>query len=205
MGNKGSPWEREVADLLSYWWCGDRDRRIFWRTSGSGGMATRRNRAGRKTKIHCGDLCAVDPIGEPFIALFAVECKRGYNKHTVQDLIDCPLPTRRGKPAKPEHEKWLEQALEAQTNSGAWGWLIVCRRDKRLPLVVAPWHVVQKLRTLKCLTDVKGAVATLDVEVNGSDLRVCVMPLTDWLRGVPPAAVRRLAKSVGRPTGTCPA
>jgi hypothetical protein len=94
-------------------------------------MSTNRHRKGKKADRHCGDICAIDPIGEPFCKVFAVEVKRGYSKHTLQDLLDKPE-----KAAQQEWEKWIEQASWAQSRAGALSFLLIIKRDKRESLVM---------------------------------------------------------------------
>lgn len=68
---KGGAFEREISKVLSWWLTkGERDD-VFWRSAGSGAKATV---TGKVTQA--GDLCAVDSLGEPFLSMFIVECKR---------------------------------------------------------------------------------------------------------------------------------
>src|SRR3954464_11883516 len=87
---KGASFERDLCKRLSLWWTdGERDD-VFWRTSQSGGRATSRTKKGKKTKNSYGDICAVDPIGQPLLDLITFEVKRGYNKDSFTDLLDKP-------------------------------------------------------------------------------------------------------------------
>jgi hypothetical protein len=133
MSAKGSQFERDIAKKLSLWWSEnwpEPSDAIFWRTSQSGGRATTRAKKGRKTDNQHGDLCATDPLGQPLINAFLIELKKGYNSHTVAHLLDCP---RDGKPQK--YHQWIvkarQQAREAKKN-----WLLIVKRDKRLPIVL---------------------------------------------------------------------
>lgn len=126
---KGNPFERWLCDRLSLWWLGRPGRRVFWRTSGSGATATVRGRKGLHAN-HCGDLCSIDPCSAAFCQLLVVECKRGYNGATVQDLLD--------KPANRVYEGWFQQAEEACRNADAFSWLLVVKRDQREPVVFYP-------------------------------------------------------------------
>src|SRR5690348_956214 len=103
--NKGSSFERGLCKTLSLWWTsGERDD-IFWRTSNSGGRATFRNRRNNKTTIHCGDICAIDPLGESLLRLVVIEAKKGYNKYTLMDMLDSPKNA-----AIQMYETWFLQA-----------------------------------------------------------------------------------------------
>lgn len=134
---KGSAFEREICRRLSLWWTQDlpepRDD-VFWRTSNSGGRATVRHGKGKRTANQCGDVCAVDPVGAPFLKVFTVEIKRGYNRATLIDLID-----KRDGAAKQEWEKWIEQARRSAEQAGTPHWLIVARRDGRQATAVYPF------------------------------------------------------------------
>jgi len=133
--SKGSAFERHVCKELSLWWTkgkGDRDN-IFWRTSASGGRATIRSKRGKTTPGQYGDICAVDLIGKPLLDVFTFELKRGYNRFTIQDMLDKP----RGA-VKQEYEKWIEQAENNCDISNSLSWLIIFRRDRRETMVLAP-------------------------------------------------------------------
>lgn len=144
---KGSPYERAICTQLSLWWTGGERDDVFWRTSGSGGRATRRGRKGLSTAGHCGDIGASDPIGEPLMKLCAWEVKRGYSRFTIQDILDAPklapLEIALGdarKPLKgvkrPEYLLWMDQAEQSRLNAKAIGWAIIVRRDKRASLIL---------------------------------------------------------------------
>lgn len=133
---KGAAFERLLCTKLSLWWTQyDEEARddVFWRTSQSGGRATTRAKKGKKTKGHCGDICATDPIGQPLIDAITIEAKRGYSKHTIHDIIDKPK-----KAAKQEWEKWIEQAKAAMVRAGSRSWMIVAARNRRKEIVVVP-------------------------------------------------------------------
>lgn len=130
---KGGGFERLIADQLSAWWTGEEDWRVLWRTSNSGGMATVRGKKGKKANLHCGDLCAIDPIAEPLTRVITFELKRGYSKTTIHDLLDKPE-----RSAKQVWESWIEQASAARKQSGSYSWAIISRRDKRNALITLP-------------------------------------------------------------------
>lgn len=135
-GQKGSRFEREVCKQLSLWWSGGTDDAVFYRSHGSGARATSRSRRGKDTPNSHGDVMAVDPSGQPLLDLATIELKRGYNRSTLQDLIDGSAG---------EWGKWIEQAEESCEGAGSYSWLIIARRDKRSPLAVVPWCLGQRL------------------------------------------------------------
>ena len=62
--------------------------------------------------------------------LFAIEIKRGYSSCTIHDLLD-----RGPKSAMPEFEKWVQQACRSGEVTGTYSWLLITRRDRRLPMI----------------------------------------------------------------------
>jgi hypothetical protein len=130
---KGSNFEREICKLLSSWWTrGERDD-VFWRSSMSGGRATVRFRKGKKTAGSYGDICALDPIGEPFLRIFTPELKRGqYVKHPG-DLLDCA-----GSCNNHPFLKALKQAKTAHEMAGSRAWLLIVKRDMKHSSVFFP-------------------------------------------------------------------
>jgi hypothetical protein len=129
---KGSQFERDIARALSNWWTlGQRDD-IFWRSAMSGGMATTRRKQGKAIKTHIGDLVAVDPIGAPLIESTIIELKRGYKNWCLLDVLDS------NKPKTTVFNKFLEQVeLECQAAKLTM-FLLICRRDRREPVVISP-------------------------------------------------------------------
>lgn len=181
---KGSRFERWVCNQLSLWWSkGDRDD-LFWRTAGSGARSTIRRKKGKSATVHCGDVCATDEQGTAFLQVFAVEAKKGYQKDTIQDLIDSPH-----KAAKQTYHKWIEQAEASRDASGAMYWLVVCKRDKRDPLVMMPPCAKWSLSVVGHSWRGRGVRLELDDPKVGA---VSLAKLSDFLENVTPEAVRAL-------------
>lgn len=133
---KGSAFERECCVKLSLWWTQDLPEPredIFWRTAGSGARAKVRGRKSKQTHGQHGDICAIDPIGQPLIDLLTIELKRGYSKHTIADLLDKPEGA-----AKQVYEKWIEQAKESHKHAKSNSWLLIVKRDRRLAMAISP-------------------------------------------------------------------
>lgn len=137
---KGSNYERQMCREFSLWWTSGKDDSVYWRTSNSGGRATIRRRNNKRSDLHCGDMCAIDPIGQPLLDLVTIEIKRGYSKHSIADLLD-----RRPSAAQQLFEGFLEQAVDAARNAGTPHWLIVFRRDQRVPVVFFPHDLFVEL------------------------------------------------------------
>lgn len=188
--SKGSAFEREVCKLLSLWWAGDDNNdSVFWRTSNSGGRATTRSKGGKRTNHQYGDLCATDPVGQPFCDLFTVEVKRGYSCCSLMDLLD-----KRPGAAEQIWEKWLKKVIKDAELARTPYWLLITRRDRRQTMVVTPLDyqggILWELKTTRFWW--------------GKKELVC-LPLRDWMEMVSPEWVREAAYGGrwGRPSPTC--
>jgi len=82
----------------------------------------------------------LDSSGGPLIDLFAIELKKGYNGHTIADLLDKP-----SNGADQQWEKWMAEVEEAAEQSGALSWLLFTKRDRRSELVFMEWWVAVAL------------------------------------------------------------
>jgi hypothetical protein len=125
---KGAAFEREICKAMSLWWTGGESDAVFWRTSQSGGRSTSRGKKGRSTANQSGDVCATDPVGLPFLEVFSLEIKRGYNARcSINDLLDHPQGGMMGE--------WLAQAEESRKQASALYWMLIVKRDRRDALV----------------------------------------------------------------------
>lgn len=131
--SKGSAFEREIAKQLSLWWTQGPNPRsdVFWRTSQSGGRATSRAKKGQSTVNAHGDLAAVDPIGQPFLDKFTLELKRGNSHGTIADLLDADGATEL------PIQCTLRQAIRSHKETKSQGWMVIHKRDRKLPLIYA--------------------------------------------------------------------
>jgi len=139
---KGSNFERLICRQLSAWWSeGERDD-IFWRTSGSGGMATTRYVKGKRTANQYGDVQAVDPVGQPLLDACVIELKNGYGKWSFLDQFDY------GKNMKGESivGGFIRQVeTEREQARKAFG-LIIAKRDQRVPVMIYHRTLNEKLK-----------------------------------------------------------
>jgi hypothetical protein len=149
---KGSQFERDICRQLSLWWTNGESDSVFWRTSNSGGRATVRSRKGLKTKNHYGDIMAVDPIGEPFLNFFTVELKRGYNRHSIADLLDQD---------KPLYLQWIKKACKEVTEAGSKHWLLIVKRDRRETIVMMPLHAAETISNNNNFSTIHGFLMTI--------------------------------------------
>lgn len=121
--SKGSAFERTICRLLSTWISQGQREDIFWRSAGSGAMATSRFRSGKKGTTQGGDIVAVDPLGAEFTKNITIEAKAGYSKMSVQDLLDRPE-------SKSEFLAWIEQVRESMQQGQTKDWLILWKRNR---------------------------------------------------------------------------
>ena len=175
---KGSKFEREICGALSLWWSKQAHDDYFWRTASSGGRSTARSKKGKTTANSCGDICATDPEGAPFLKVFAIEVKSGYNKFSIQDILDAPP-----KAAKQVYEEWIEQAKESSRQSGSLSWLVIFRRDRREALAMLPSSVFYRL---------------LGASMRPARLSLCdstlLVKLSDFLKLISPESVSKLSQ-----------
>lgn len=129
--SKGANFEREICKKLSLWWSnGERDD-IFWRTAGSGAMATTRRKRGKNTFGQEGDIQAVDPIGQPLLDKVVIELKRGYSSNTLSDLLDIPNNRK-----EPQYVTFIKQAIrESKAQGTKKNWMLIIKRDRRDALI----------------------------------------------------------------------
>jgi hypothetical protein len=192
--NKGSAFERKFCKKLSLWWTqndpnGPRDS-VFWRTSNSGGRATVRSQDGKTTKNQYGDICAIDPVGQPLLDLVVFELKKGYSKHTIADLLDKP-----DNGGDQEYEKWIKQAEQSREQAGVPYWIIVHQRDRREPVVLVPqklysWLILLGFDSLK-FCHVPNFVLCI-IEMESKDYMIC--KLDGFLQQMAPEAIEGLLK-----------
>ncbi len=163
---KGSQFERDICHMLSEWWTDGERTDIFWRTAGSGARATTRGRKGKTTKGQHGDICAIDPIGQPFLDRFCVELKNGYNYVHLSDIM------ARGKSrAIKTLREWISKAERCRKASGATTWVIVHKRDYCVPVVYFPFHGLSA-----------NSPITYSLTHGLFDYEICSMPLADFLK-----------------------
>lgn len=188
---KGRVFEIQLAARLSLWWTdGERDD-VLYHTHDSGGRATRRSRKGWVTAGSCGDICATDFTAQPLMDVVAIEAKRGYNQHTIAHLLDSP-----GKTVQ-EYEKWIEQAALAALNARSFSWLLIVRRDYRIPIVIFPQALLRELQIYGALVPLPKPSMTMTISTCDT---LVVTTLDAFLDGVKPDTIRRLSRKLTRST-----
>lgn len=76
MSNKGPQWERDIAKYLTIWLTGKEKPYKYWRTPGSGGLAT----ISELNAGLSGDIRAVSSDAEFLTDIWSIEAKNGYPK-----------------------------------------------------------------------------------------------------------------------------
>lgn len=206
---KGASFERETARELSTWWSDGENDNLFWRTSQSGGRATTRKKAGKANNAqHCGDLCAINPLGQPLISFITLELKRGYQSATIADLLDRPQ-----KAAQQTYESFFQQVITSSIDANTPHWVLIHKRDKREKICFFPWDLFEKLvevkafpnypRPLFCINSPMTWLSENDVKEAGPDIRLAGMRLADFLSGVKPKHILKLGEEhAKRSSGT---
>lgn len=90
---KGSKFERDVCKALSLWISEGQRQDLFWRSAMSGGRATVAHKnSAALLRAQCGDICAVDPLGNVLTDDLYFECK-----HLKQLSFDGLVKSNRGQ------------------------------------------------------------------------------------------------------------
>ena len=129
---KGAEFERSFSVNLSTWWTRNLEEPrsdVFWRSTTSGARATVRAKKGQSTSGQYGDITAIDPVGLPFLKAFCCELKRGYSRHSIQDMIDAD---------KSKYGEWIGKLKKTAEAAGSLWWMLVVKRDRREPLILVP-------------------------------------------------------------------
>lgn len=191
---KGGGFERHICKQLSRWWTGGQRDDVFWRSSQSGGRATQRMKKGLRTYGSYGDIAAVDPIGEPLLKVFTIELKRGRSHGSPGDLIDCPC-----REVPQPFEQCLAQAMRSAEHAGSHGWMLILRRDCKVPIVCINRETIRALEgsfSAKLPFVRFRWPLRLEREHRRKTVAFQVMLLDDFLNTLNPSAVRTLGKAV---------
>ncbi len=180
---KGSAFERRICSQLSLWWSEGKSDSLFWRTANSGGRATTRAKKSKDTKNAHSDIAATDPSSQPLMDLLVLELKRGYNRYTIQDLIDKPKGA-----AEQIHEEWFRKVIHSSKLAGTPHWMVIVQRDRREALAFFPWRLAEEVHISYEIP------LKLQVKLQDVMMAIACIPLVELLRKVKPEQVRRLAE-----------
>jgi hypothetical protein len=115
--------EREFSKQLSLWWSDGQHDDWFWRTAGSGGRATNRGKKGQSTVNAAGDIGAMCGEAQRLLNIVTIECKRGYNKTDIQELLD--------HKGKSQFREFIKQSKRSASLAGTPYYWLVIQRDRR--------------------------------------------------------------------------
>jgi len=179
---KGAKYEHEIAKELSLWWSEEERDDIFWSTHSSGARATQRSKQGKNTAYQIGDLTCADPLGKPLLDVFVIECKRGYNKWDILELVDSPS------------NKWGEGSIVFEWNKIAMVAkengkepLLIFRRDYKESTVMIRFEMMERL---ECFC---GKVEFERIIYNN---QIAIFRFSDFLLWLPPIMIFEYIKYV---------
>ncbi len=183
---KGHKFENAICRQLSEWWTNGKRDDVFSRTASSGAKATQRAKHKKRTFGQYGDIQAADPIGQPLMNLCVIECKDGYARDSIADLLDKEVRH------KPTYGSFIKQAKEEADSADTPYWLLIARRRGRQVMVYLPMSLWESLfRQLRCQV-LPSPHCTLKPK-NGS--AVFCTTLKDFLLVITPIAVQAESKS----------
>ena len=184
---KGSQFERDLCRRLSEWWTAGARDDVFWRTAGSGGRATVRRKRGKMTAGAAGDIMATDPLGVDLMQLVTIECKRGYTRATIHDLVD-ELATS----AVQIYESWIQQAAHAAQISKTPYWWVIHQRTRRVVTITFPRALRSDLYHVWTPDDPDQTTSGYVIGWGDRGFDYITMPLDRFLAVTTPSMMRRL-------------
>lgn len=177
--NKGSAFERMVCKELSLWWTSGESDAVFHRSVTSGGFATTRAKAGKKSENAYGDIMVLDAIGKPLLDLCCFELKCGYGKWCVMDAIDRGINS-----IQSTAEKFWEQARdEAERAQVPYG-VVIAKRNRRQPIMLFSKELFAHLSPFV------GIYTGPRLYVELVEDPLMLVPFKDWLEYVTPESIR---------------
>jgi hypothetical protein len=177
---KGASFERHMAKHLSLWLSDGASPDLLWRTAGSGARSTTRARTtGKGISAQASDLASIDPRGEVFMSMFAIELKH-YKRLTLERLVYDAVPSTADGTLGAFWVQALEAALSVKRHA-----LLIVKENLRPPVAV----VAQA--TFKLIAELGINVSAY---VYSEALDVCLMPLDAFLRMMPLHAHKELCR-----------
>ncbi len=182
---KGSSFEREICKKLSLWWTKNKRNDVFWRTAGSGAMATTRKKTNGVAFGQYGDVQATDPIGQPLINICTIELKRGYSKSTFADIIETSTNPN-DKPGP--YISFIQQVISDSIEAKSYAWLLIVKRNRREAMIFLPFYFYKRLRDLQTsLNDVPCFYLKAEYKIFGTTLN-------NFLEKIKPKHIKSIQK-----------
>lgn len=208
---KGGDWEREASKILSRWWTSDLADDVIWHTSGSGGRATTRRKAGKNTVNASGDLCYTDRSAKSLFDFMLIECKRGYTTHMDKKVGKrVPAPPsqtinalywidRLPNTNPPVLYQWWQKLDEERRAAGAWHQCIIFKRTSKRSCIMIGWPLFTDL--INYCNEYPGATLTLSMPpVDGGNWgEYVIMDLESFLDWVSPETIELMLEDHGGP------
>lgn len=169
---KGSAWERELSRILTEWISGQKKELYFWRSLGSGAVAT----INLGNTAISGDIIPLKLEGAFFTDIFSLEAKNGY----AGASFDTFLKSNKNEPLK----KFWEQALRDSIQA------------KKLPLVIFkkkgmpnPWLGICNITFTK-LEKYFNNIRYINLKWDDDLPNLYFMNLTDFLEKISPQVIK---------------
>ena len=172
---KGNNFERDCSRMLSLWWTGGKRDDAIWRSASSGALTT----VGKGRYLaHTGDFAATDGEAELLFKHVIIEAKRGYNRYSMQDLVDVPV----GRVSQNPVHEMLIKLVDSCKTQGKLG-MLLWKKDRRDLIVI--------------LTDYAAypghAEPVLSVN-NFLGYRVCVLPWQSFCKDTKGSELKELLR-----------
>jgi len=129
----------------------------------------------------------------PLLQVFTIELKRGRSHGVADELID-GRPTNKAN----KFEKSLLQAMRAHKDAGSLGWMLICRRDYKIPVAYMDLRTLRLLRGDTFLTEppcIKFGVL-LTYKGKKRPLHFVAIPFEILLQRLDPAQVIKISRRV---------
>jgi hypothetical protein len=200
---KGGAFEREICRDLSLWWSSGAKDDIFYRTSGSGGRFTHRQKRGKITENDQGDVGFTDVDGKALMDLWLFELKTGYPKsksklnNKIQLTQWCLLDLLDGKEQLPTLLSFWLQVTEGANSVNKQPILIFRRLFKQACIAV---RLSYFLTFLVSMFGYPATTCSISIDLNHpklkeDDQQIIILPIKDffvWTKNI-----RRVIKPEG--------
>ena len=188
--SKGSSFERIICKKLSVWWTnGERDD-IFWRSAGSGAMATNAHRSGSFRANMEGDISYSDAIGKPLMDLFCIELKNGYADWSALDLLESNQKVTR-------FEEFWNQACESALHSNALPMLIY-HKDRKNTMVAINLEANTLLKKQVIARHSLFDIPYFNIRISNKIGDIYIYRFVDFFETIKPEDIKGVTHACGR-------
>lgn len=133
---KGNKYEREICEKLSLWVSGGAENNLFYRSAGSGSVATNRKFNGLQAN-QTGDITSVDPTGTPLTSKYFLELKH-YRDLQLDSLVY----------GTPKNDSLVEFWNKAKEDAEFFHKrpIIIARQNNKKDLIGIDWVTYDQMR-----------------------------------------------------------